>query len=304
MTPKDITPHDALTRLGASSAAAVARVLETFAPGQIERGEVTVLADGNNAFAKLMPGTIAASVSYVDGVTGGNVFVMTPDGARALAVAMGVPDPDDEAATELTELELSAVSECANQMMAATAAAISVILGQEIEISPPDTRVLAKADEAADCYGKAPHATATTFTIAGESCRLIQLVPSAFVMRMARAIDELAVEDMGGAGAAGGAADASGDGDRQSLHEALGDIKLRVWAELGRTRLPLSQALALPAGAVVELDVAAEAPINLFVNGLCFAQGRLLLTDDGEWGVRLETVGGPTTQTPSKGAVS
>ncbi len=95
MSNPEITPQAALVRLGASTAEAVAQVFETYAPGLVERGEVTVLPDAANAFANLPFGAIAASVSYVDGVTGANVFVMSPAGARALAGAMGVPPPDE-----------------------------------------------------------------------------------------------------------------------------------------------------------------------------------------------------------------
>ena len=76
-------------------------------------------------------------------------------------------------------------------MMAAAANAISVVLGQEVAISPPDTRVVDDTQSALERYGTAPHATSTSFAIHGETCRLIQLVPAAFVVRMARAIDEL-----------------------------------------------------------------------------------------------------------------
>ena len=186
MSTDSVTPRDALVRLGASTAEAVAQVLEMFAPGQIERGEVSVLADATTAFASLPFGAVAASVSYVDGVTGANVFLMTPQGARTLATAMGVPHPTGRGSTwRSTELELSAIAEAANQMMAAAASAIGVVLGQEIEISPPDTRVLDDTDSALELYGTAPHATSTTFLVGGETCRLIQLVPSAFVVRMA-----------------------------------------------------------------------------------------------------------------------
>ena len=197
MTQQEITPREALMRLGASTAEAIAKVLEMFAPGTVERGEVTVLADGASPFANVARGSIATSVSYVDGVTGANVFVMTPAGARALATAMGaLPEEVAEGAEAppLSELELSALSESANQTMAAAAAAIGVVLGQEIEISTPNTRVLDDPGAAADIYGTAPHATSTTFMIAGESCRLIQLVPRAFVVRMVHAIDEESAE--------------------------------------------------------------------------------------------------------------
>ena len=295
MSQQDITPREALMRLGASSAEAIAKVLEMFAPGAVERGEVTVLDDGVSPFANVARGSIASSVSYVDGVTGANIFVLTPAGARTLAAAMGAPteEAQEGTAAPVSELEMSAIAEAANQTMAAAAAAIGVVLGQEIEISSPDTRVLDEPGSAADIYGTAPHATSTTFMIAGEACRLIQLVPRAFVVRMVRAIDEETAERTGDKVAGGSsAADAGGVVDTSphslALEDALGGISLRVWAELGRSRMPLGTALGLPVGAVVDLDGAADAPVDLYVNGTRFARGQLVVTEDGEWAVSLD----------------
>ena len=129
--------------------------------------------------------------------------------------------------------------------------------------------------------------------IAGEACRLIQLVPRAFVVRMVRAIDEETAERTGDKVAGGSsAAGAGGVVDTSphslALEEALGGISLRVWAELGRARMPLGTALGLPVGAVVDLDRAADAPVDLYVNGTRFARGQLVVTDDGEWAVSLD----------------
>ena len=278
MSGNEITPKEALIRLGTSTAEAIEGVLANWSPGSVKRGEVTVPKDGESPFAGLAPGVIASSVSYVDGVSGANIFVMTPAGARKLAEAMGVP-PAEDAETEITELELSAVAEVANQTMAAAAAAIGAVLGHEIEISPPDTQVLANPSAATDIYGKAPHATSTTFLLGGESCRLIQLVPNAFVVRMAKAMDELStVSD-----------ESKGDASQatSALLAALGHTKLRVWAELGRTRMPLGRALSLPLGAVVDLDEAADAPVKLFVNGVVFARGHLVV-QGSEWALRID----------------
>lgn len=293
MSTTAATHRDALLRLGAATAEAVARVLETLIPGAVQRGEVTVFGDGESPLNSLARGSVAASVSYIDGVTGANIFVLPPAGARMLAVAMGAPAADQGSGGEpitLTELEVSAIAEASNQMMAAAAAATGVVLGQEIAISPPDTRVIDDPAVAREALGSAPHATSTTFMISGESCRLIQLVPSAFVVRMARALDQLGTEALG--------LDGHGDGTGRTvgssvaLLDALGDIKLRVWAELGRAELPLGDALGLPLGAVVELDQAADAPVDLFVNGMRFARGRLIVTDDGEWAFALDEVSG------------
>jgi flagellar motor switch protein FliN len=292
----DITPREALMRLGASTAEAIAKVLEMFAPGAVQQGDVTVLAEGASPFANVARGSIASSVSYVDGVTGANIFVLTPAGARGLATAMGAPPEETEEGADpppLSELGMSAIAEAANQTMAAAAAAIGVVLGQEIEISSPDTRVLDDPRSAADIYGTAPHATSTTFLIAGEACRLIQLVPRAFVVRMVRAIDEESAELAPDGAPRGSAAGANGsvvDAGPHSLalEEALGGISLRVWAELGRASMPLGSALGLPVGAVVDLDRATDAPVDLYVNGMRFARGQLLVTDDGEWAVSLD----------------
>ena len=300
MAQPDITPRDALTRLGASTAEAVAKALETFLPDGVERGEVSVIPEGQSPFQDLSPGWIVTSVHYVDGVTGANVFGMTPAGARALAVAMGVGSAEGETlATELSELELSAVGEAANQMLAAAAAAISVVLGHEVEISPPSTKVLDDPGKASDIYGTTPYACVTSFAVGGEPCRLIQLVPSAFVVRMVRALDDMTAEAAGAGDNGGGLGGLLGADGPVSLTDALNGVNLRVWAELGRTRLGLGQALELPIGAVVDLDRAADAPVDLFVNGLCFGHGHLLVTDDGEWAIQVEALTSPSARTPA-----
>jgi flagellar motor switch protein FliM len=78
---------------------------------------------------------------------------------------------------------------------------------------------------------------------------------------------------------------ASGDADGGKI---LSSIFVRVWAELGRTHLPIGEALELAAGAVVELDQLIEAPVELFANGRCFANGGLVVTADGAWGIQLQ----------------
>ena len=70
----------------------------------------------------------------------------------------------------------------------------------------------------------------------------------------------------------------------------LRSIFVRVWAELGRTHMALGGALELTSGAVVELDQAAQSPVELFANGLCFANGSLVLTPEGAWGVQVHAL--------------
>ena len=72
------------------------------------------------------------------------------------------------------------------------------------------------------------------------------------------------------------------------LPALLREIPVRVGAELGRVAMPLARAVDLASGAVIELDRAAEDPVDLCVNGQRFATGVLLLIDGGEWGLRID----------------
>jgi flagellar motor switch protein FliN/FliY len=278
---------DALLRLGKSTSEAASGVLEMFAPGKIVPGEVAVVA-GDPMEALPMP-AVATNVSYVDGVTGGNVFVMTLDGARRLAAAMmGIDQPEDPQAPELSELELSAISEAMNQMMASAAIATSSVLGYEVEIGTPETKTFTEQAQAAGAFTRTPHAVRATFTVCGEPCRLVQLVPNAFVVRMKGALDELGSEVPSPASPAASIAAAVAGAIPGG--PSLSGIPVRVWAELGRARMASAQVVGMPTGSVVELDQSADEPIDIYVNGTLFATGRLMVVDGTDWAVRIETV--------------
>jgi flagellar motor switch protein FliN/FliY len=68
---------------------------------------------------------------------------------------------------------------------------------------------------------------------------------------------------------------------------ALLDVKVRVWAEIGRTRMRLEDAMALLEGGVIDLDREYDEPVELYVNGLHFAIGRLV-TVQGEWALPID----------------
>jgi flagellar motor switch protein FliM len=83
---------------------------------------------------------------------------------------------------------------------------------------------------------------------------------------------------------------ASGAEARWQGLERMAGVPVRVWAELGRAHMPLGHALELPPGAVVELDQGAQAPIELFAEGLAFAHGTLAVGDGGEWAVQVQAL--------------
>lgn len=282
----------ALMELANSTAEAVAGVLRMFLPEGVEIGEATIVPQGTPPLDGVAVPAVAAEVSYTDGASGGNLFVTTIAGVRKLAAAMMGMEPDP-GSQPLDELELSAVAEAMNQMMAAAAGATSKVLGDEVEISTPEVRDVTTVEDALLLGEGAPHATGVTFSLAGEPCRLVQLVPKAFVLKMTRALDDMNAVEIGGGGGPEGPV-MTGTG---SPHDILRSVQLRVCAEIGRATMPMSDAVSRPAGAVIELDREADDPVDLMVNGRRFATGRLVLVED-EWAVRIEEVLGDASDLP------
>jgi flagellar motor switch protein FliN/FliY len=188
---------------------------------------------------------------------------------------------EEPAEGELTELELSAVSEAVNQMLSAAAAATGRVLDEAVEIGVAQTRVVSGAAGLEGLYTPTPHVAEVSFSLFGEPCKLVQLVPNAFVVRMTRALGAQSGELL---------ADSSNAAPVTFDPERLRGVSLRVWAELGRARPPVGRTVALGPGSVLELDRGVDEPVDLFVNGRRFATGRLLVAEDGDWAVEIESI--------------
>lgn len=64
-----------------------------------------------------------------------------------------------------------------------------------------------------------------------------------------------------------------------SLQQLL-DVTVCVTAELGRVTLSIGEILKLGPGSVVELDRGISEPIDLFVQGVPFARGEVVVIED------------------------
>lgn len=75
--------------------------------------------------------------------------------------------------------------------------------------------------------------------------------------------------------------------DRPSRSIAtLGEVALSVTVELGRTELPLRALLGLHPGAVIQLDRAVSAPVDIYANGTRIGRGEMVVVDT-DYGVRI-----------------
>lgn len=68
--------------------------------------------------------------------------------------------------------------------------------------------------------------------------------------------------------------------------DLLREVQMQATVELGRTEMTINDLLALRSGAVIELDRAAGAPADLYVNGRLIAHGEVVVVDEN-YGLRI-----------------
>ncbi|HEU5006879.1 MAG TPA: flagellar motor switch protein FliN [Jatrophihabitantaceae bacterium] len=79
------------------------------------------------------------------------------------------------------------------------------------------------------------------------------------------------------------------DGPVAERLDLLRSVEMEATAELGRARMTVNDLLSLRSGAVIELDRAAGAPADLYVNGRLIARGEVVVVDEN-YGLRITQV--------------
>ncbi len=72
--------------------------------------------------------------------------------------------------------------------------------------------------------------------------------------------------------------------------ETLADVRVTITVMLGRATAPIAEVLKYMPGTVVPLDVPADAPAPLLVNGVAVATGELVSTEDGALAIEIHDV--------------
>ncbi len=81
---------------------------------------------------------VLVSINYVKGLSGSNVLILKENDVKIIAdLMMGGAGVVSEG--EISEIQLSAVSEAMNQMMGSAASSMSQLLNRLVDISPPKT---------------------------------------------------------------------------------------------------------------------------------------------------------------------
>ena len=287
----------AVERTAQIAAQSSADVLTTLIGDHVTATTPEVEAQPKDPLGELSYPLVTVEVSYVSGVNGANLFVLTPEQSATLAaVMMGLDTPSGDG---LSDLELSAVSEAMNQMMGAATNVLADTLSLDIEVAPPICAVITDVEKARATFEHPAYCARFRIVSDRLDADVVQLVPIDFALHLQAAF---AAADQGRAVTAAphGAepiattnAAAARTNTGAVEFDALRSVLVRVSAELGRARVPVSDVMNLPPGAIVELDRTPSEAIDILVNGRAFARARLVLVD-GEYAAQIVSLEPPT----------
>lgn len=138
---KDVTidemERDALGEIGNISMGTAATTLSTLLNRKvvITTPKVSVTTAGELSYEYPIP-FVAVDVRYKEGLKGSNILMINVDDVKIITdIMMGKDEIDTN--RELTELDLSAISEVMNQMMGSASTSLSEIFSKKIDIEPP-----------------------------------------------------------------------------------------------------------------------------------------------------------------------
>ena len=102
------------------------------------------------SFSNLEP-AVGVEITYIDGLTGDNVMLLKRQDVKAIVeMLMGMEIEDED--FELNEMNISAICEVMNQMMGASATALSELLGKPVNISTPKSFEITSNEQFKDKY--------------------------------------------------------------------------------------------------------------------------------------------------------
>lgn len=209
--------------------------------------------------------------------------------AEAAADDAPPPDPapepaaDDEEspppARRWTDRAALAITPAADAAAVRCITALAGLVGLPVETAETQAMHAERDAEADAAIGVVPDAFSFELQLGEHRARVIVVTGVLIGARLAA--------DATAAGSASGPAAAPAEGAPDApapaadRHPALGAIPLAVQARVGRAALPLRTVMALQPGALLELDAASSAEVELVTGGVTLATGSLQLDDDG-----------------------
>ncbi|GAA0121420.1 MAG: flagellar motor switch phosphatase FliY [Clostridium argentinense] len=133
---------DLLGEVGNISMGSAATALSTIIGKKVNITTPTIKVSTLNDIKKgFETPNVILDVKFTSGIAGGNLLIMKVNDASVIANLMMGGDGKVEGSLELSEIEISAVSEAMNQMIGSAATSMATMFRREVNISPPVSSV-------------------------------------------------------------------------------------------------------------------------------------------------------------------
>ncbi|MDN6626534.1 MAG: flagellar motor switch phosphatase FliY [Pisciglobus halotolerans] len=264
---------------------------------------------------------VVTTVEFKAGLTGTNMLMMDTEDATVIADLM-MGGSGDVQKKELTELELSAVKEVMNQMIGSASTAMATMIGETIDIHPPNVSVWSKKEDIDEkLIPKEETICKIAFNLEVEGV-LHSEIMQVFSLDTVYSIEESVLSDK---------AEIierykekvnqpESTEEEQKAYEApikekavtiqkptfqqlsdnpsakanknldlIMDVPLDFSVVLGESKKTIKDILSLGTGSVVELNKMTDEPLEIYVNGKLIAEGEVVVINES-FGVRITNI--------------
>jgi len=268
---------------------------------------------------------VIVTVEYKRGLYGLNTLVLPLNLTNIIADLMLGKDLENIEEREFDDISLSAVSEAMNQMMGTASTALSDFLKTNIDISPPNTKVMNFSDPNIEFppieTDKEAYVISIKFNMKINGIAettFWQFIP----MKFAQKIRELMEKTFGKITVSEESSKSSNVKEKSNSNvikekkvkvqpvefgefekkeepispnidlsklELLLDVPLELKVELGSTKLNLREILELHEGSLIQLNKLAGEPLDIYANGRLIARGEVVVIDEN-FGIRVTEI--------------
>jgi len=277
---------------------------------------------------KSLEPAVGIEIEYIAGLNGSNLLIMKSRDIKAIVnlLLMSEGEPEDE---DLNEMHYSAIGEIMNQMMGASATALSSLLGSNINISTPNQFDIGKLKDKINESKVQERIVVVRFLLHISDLldsEFITVMPIPFTKELVSRVMNMGEDEPEGPPKP--APDPvreptpppkpekppvqsppppkekvtvqplklktfdepeSAEPANIDNFDLVLDVPLELSVEIGRTKMEVKNILELRQGSIVELDKQAGDPVDIYVNGLIIARGDVVIIND-DFGVRITEI--------------
>ncbi|HHY81572.1 MAG TPA: flagellar motor switch phosphatase FliY [Clostridiales bacterium] len=319
--------RDLLGEVGNISMATAATTLSTILSQKVEitTPQVTLTTLSEIQEAMTIP-NVVFQVKFTEGLEGSNVLLISVPDASIIANLMMGGDGTNPS-LELSDLELSAVSEAMNQMIGSASTSIATMMKRDINITPPSTQIW-NGDEVIVIDGIDPdqpivkvafRMTVTnlidshimqifnldtvkdiTNCLLGDSMEtenqsetrndeLLKQEPDSDLQSKATLAKNIMEQPVAVQKPSFAEIQNKPAAEKPRNIDLIMDVPLEFSVVLGKTKRTIKEVLSLSPGSVVELEKTAEEPLEVYVNGKLLAQGEVVVINEN-FGIRITNI--------------